>query len=444
MKSILEHTTLFAFLIAGSALLAGCSKEEGIDFDDIDSTVGVTLHEFKLPGNNSTREIALNDLLDIDANGCVKIDEVTGQYVFRQDGNDVSPTTTSVAPVCLEAPNSGISNHRFVIPGSSLATARRASRKAMSMTQTVNTFNFETTHNSDVAWLYGARTSSDISLLVTFSNDLKAVVGKIQGINIQFPTFMKLSNIVCNQQHFDADEVFNNGNLLPLNDINPSTGNLKLTATIDTLIFSERGHEGDSQHLYCNSSVINMQGDITFSIDIDNAAANINSDALYAIALEGRTPDFYLDSSLQLSDFHILNATGNFTPTISLDNVGDVTVNDVPDFLNDPEVNIVLDNPVIHLVVESDLGVDGIINGVLVSFMSDGTQRDLHIDNIRIRKNTTSDIIICAYDNGQFTGNETQIIETGDGIRNLIDRIPEHITFSCTAYSDPAPTTQAI
>ena len=60
--------------VVGSVALVGCSKDDGYDLKNIDSTIGVELTEFTIPSINSTMQIPLNDLFDIEDSEIVKTD----------------------------------------------------------------------------------------------------------------------------------------------------------------------------------------------------------------------------------------------------------------------------------------------------------------------------------------------------------------------------------
>lgn len=80
------------FLILGTAAVVGFSgcTDNDYDLSEIDSTIGIGGDGLEIP-SLSTEIIPLKDVLELEANGSVVEDEVSGDYVFRQSGADVAP-----------------------------------------------------------------------------------------------------------------------------------------------------------------------------------------------------------------------------------------------------------------------------------------------------------------------------------------------------------------
>lgn len=80
------------FLLLGTAAILGFSActDNDYDFNEIDSTIGIGGDGLEIP-SMSTEIIPLKDVLELEENGSVIEDELTGDYVFRQDGADVAP-----------------------------------------------------------------------------------------------------------------------------------------------------------------------------------------------------------------------------------------------------------------------------------------------------------------------------------------------------------------
>lgn len=79
-------------LLLGTAAILGFSActDNDYDFNEIDSTIGIGGDGLEIP-SMSTEIIPLKDVLELEENGSVIEDELTGDYVFRQDGADVAP-----------------------------------------------------------------------------------------------------------------------------------------------------------------------------------------------------------------------------------------------------------------------------------------------------------------------------------------------------------------
>jgi len=431
-------------------LLTACTDNK-YDLGNLDKTIALGNDKgIALPGNNSTREIILNDLLAIDTTGCIKIDTTTGQYIFRQKSNDVEATTARINPITLISKQEDIHPFTVDIPinvkdllekGGLLA---RDAHKALleETTLKVCSFNFSQEGHRDVVWLDEASTTSHLTLEIIFSDDIKRVLKSFSGLSVDFPDFLKLTNFKKDGTNITVD----NGNIVKLGRIYPEK-NLIVEADVETLYFNteEEIAFNEEEYLVCCQDSLTMNGFINIIVSYENDMANINVDEALNIIeqqLNGQRDDFNLNisSDFCMSDFNITSATGRFQPNIKLDNIGSIEINEnIPDFLNDPEVTINIDNPILTLNLTSDFLVDGLIDGVLTSTMKDGEIVTLHVDDIRMKKNTISNIMICARNPNNSIYNETtgwQVIEKGQAFRNIIKKIPERIDFGCVINAD--------
>ena len=81
---------LLSLLLAGGMALTSCT-DSNYDLGNIDGTVAFGSDQgITLPGNNSTTEMKLSDLIDIDESDCITTLD-NGDYVFYKIGNDVEP-----------------------------------------------------------------------------------------------------------------------------------------------------------------------------------------------------------------------------------------------------------------------------------------------------------------------------------------------------------------
>lgn len=419
-----------ACCLAGLALVS-CT-DENYDLSDINSTISVGNEQgFSLPGNNSTKDITMDELLDLDPNGCIQTAD-DGVYVFSQQGGDVAPTTITVDPVTLIASDDNIQLHEMEIEAEQLLGAPASGRRRAvnPIEETVNIFDFQTAHSGDIVSLDHARTSSNILLRVSFTDDLKAVVTKLQEMTLDLPDCIRMSDITVNSQTYDGNSIYQQGNVITLRDVRPSDGDIVLQGSITDLYFQQPSEVTDeTQYLVCDDKEIRMKGhvDIHVSLNTDDVRATA-----YRTGMELK-----ILSQLQFTDFVIQEAEGRFSPVIALDNVGNVNVTGVPDFLKDDEVNINLDNPMIFLSINSTLGVPGIIDGVLTSHFRDGSSRSVNVPGILVQPETTSQVFICHH--APAADLSYQLIEE-PALPTLFGQIPESITFGCTARADATQT----
>lgn len=119
------------FLILGTAVVVGFSgcTDNDYDFNEIDTTIGIGGDGLEIP-SLSTEIIPLKDVLELEDNGSVVEDEVTGDYVFRQDGADVAPVHPFIDKITV-AEQTSVSNDVELV-FSSPSGSRRSCRRRVS------------------------------------------------------------------------------------------------------------------------------------------------------------------------------------------------------------------------------------------------------------------------------------------------------------------------
>ena len=431
MRRNYHHWNSLTCCIVGMAL-AACT-DSNYDLSDINSTLGFGNEQgFSLPGNNSTKDITMDELLDIDPDGSIKtVDD--GSYMFIQQGDDVAPTTVTVNRVTLMASDDNVQLHEMEIEAEHILGARAGGRrKAVNpIEDTVNLFDFQTDHSGDIVSLDYARTSSFITLQVSFTDDLKTVVRNFQEMSLDLPDCFRMSDINVNGRTFSGDDIYQQGNVITLYNVRPSDGDIILQGSITDLYFEQADEVADTtQYLVCDNKAVRMKGHVDILV-------NLNTDDVNATAYH-QNMQLKILSRLQFTDFIIEEAEGRFCPAIDLDDVGNIEVTGVPDFLKDDEVNINLTNPIIYLDINSTLGVPGIIDGVLTSHFKNDKTRSVRVPGIQVKAEDLSRIIICRKAVAGLP-NYDQIIEVED-LPTLISQIPESINFSCTAKADATKT----
>lgn len=406
------------FLLLGTAAILGFSgcTDNDYDFNEIDTTIGIGGDGLEIP-SLSTEIIPLKDVLELEDNGSVVEDEVTGDYVFRQDGADVAPVHPFIDKITV-AEQTSVSNDVELV-FSSPSGSRRRSRAARVAGESLvadgwlQAFSYEGSQPKEVIDLSVAEVGSTISLNIDFS-DVKSVVSQFDQIVISLPAFMTLSNVKS------AGHTLNvNGSILTLNNVSTSS-NLSITANVTALNFKEKDTTYGSLSL--SGGKINMDG----KVYIKAVASSVNAGA-------GTTTGKKISSKMTMSSFIVNAATGKFNPEIALSDLGNIKVNGIPDFLQGGNVVVDLYNPQIKLTITSDMDVPGILNGVIKSFKNGQLLATVNVDNIPIDANKTSTICICRRAEGV---NGFDHVLTNDNLSKLIETIPDNITFSANASAD--------
>lgn len=404
------------FLILGTAAVVGFSgcADNDYDLSEIDSTIGIGGDGLEIP-SLSTEIIPLKDVLELEANGSVVEDEVSGDYVFRQSGADVAPVHPFIDKITVAEQNS-VSNDLELTFSSASGSRRRSATRAGGQSVVadgwIQAFTYEGNKPEEVVDLYEAEVSSKVTLDIDFS-DVKSVVSKFDQIEVDMPAFMTINNVKCGGYAFEQS-----GSKLTLKNVYTSS-NMTITADITSLNFKEKDTSYGS--LSISGGKVKMEG----KVHVTAVASSFNSGA----GTTGRK----ISSVMNMSKFVVNAATGKFNPEIALSDLGNIKVSGIPDFLQGGNVVVDLYNPQIKLTVTSDMDVPGTLNGVIKSFKNGQLLATVNVDNIPIDANKTSTICICRRSEG-VSGFDHVL--TNPNLSKLIETIPDNITFSANASAD--------
>lgn len=410
--------TLRAFLIMGMAGALGFSSctDNDYDLNSIDTTIGIGGDGLEFP-YLSTEVIPLKDVLELEDNGSVVEDPVNGDYVFRQDGADIDPVHPFIDKITV-AQQQTTSNDVELVSSGSAGSRRRArtTRAGGSLTADgwLQAFTYEGSTPKEVLDLSTAEVDASIELKVDFSS-VKDVASKFNNITISLPAFMTLSDIQCGHKFTIK------GTSISFEDVSTESP-LTLTAKVTALNFKE----GNTTYgtLKLENGKIEMNG----KVDI-NASATIDR--------SGSTSNHKISSTMEMSSFVVNAATGKFNPEISLSDLGDMTVNGIPDFLQGGNVVVDLYNPQIKLTTTSDMDIPGVVDGVIKSYKNGQLLATVNINGIPVDPNRTSTICICRRSEG-ISGFDHVIVN--ENLSKLIETIPDRITFTATTHADSKNT----
>lgn len=357
----------------------------------------------------------MKDVLELEANGSVVEDEVSGDYVFRQSGADVAPVHPFIDKITVAEQNS-VSNDLELTFSSASGSRRRSATRAGGHSVVadgwIQAFTYEGNKPEEVVDLYEAEVSSKVTLDIDFS-DVKSVVSKFDQIEVDMPAFMTINNVKCGGYAFEQS-----GSKLTLKNVYTSS-NMTITADITSLNFKEKDTSYGS--LSISGGKVKMEG----KVHVTAVASSFNSGA----GTTGRK----ISSVMNMSKFVVNAATGKFNPEIALSDLGNIKVSGIPDFLQGGNVVVDLYNPQIKLTVTSDMDVPGTLNGVIKSFKNGQLLATVNVDNIPIDANKTSTICICRRSEG-VSGFDHVL--TNPNLSKLIETIPDNITFSANASAD--------
>ena len=409
---------LLACLLLSPLAFTSCTDDH-YDLNEVDSTIGVGSDGLRLP-TSSTDEIQLSDVLELNESDVVKIQE-NGDYMFEQDGGDVTPARPMIDIIQISKQSTPTSE-ALVIPknlitGINAMGKKTGVRKADNIVQKapVNQFDFSGNKPAEVLSLKTVSVDANIKLAVSFSSALKSCVTRIAKLSLSMPSYMSFTATTT------SGDLSVNGHKITLANI--STANeITLNIDINALDFKS----GNNGTLAIEGGKIKMDGTVVMGVEISPSDIN----------LSGLTSgDLSITSHIQFPDFKVTGAQGRFSPTIDLGNLGEATINNVPDFLKDGNVVVDLANPQIWLTTNSDLTLAGYVDGVIKAYKKGQVIASVNVNDINIQANATSKICICRnaslVDGSMFT----QVIEVPT-LSTLIRTIPDKLVFEADARAD--------
>lgn len=408
---------LLACLLLSPLAFTSCTDDH-YDLNEVDSTIGVGSDGLRLP-TSSTDEIQLSDVLELNESDVVKIQE-NGDYMFEQDGGDVTPARPKID--IIQISKQSTTSEALVIPknlitGINAMGKKTGVRKAdnIGLEAAVNQFDFSGNKPAEVLSLKTVSVDANIKLAVSFSSALKSCVTKIAKLSLNMPSYMSFTASTT------SGDLSVNGHKITLANI--STANeITLNIDINALDFKS----GNNGTLAIEGGKIKMDGTVVMGVEISPSDIN----------LSGLTSgDLSITSQIQFPDFKVTGAQGRFSPTIDLGNLGEATINNVPDFLKDGNVVVDLANPQIWLTTNSDLTLAGYVDGVIKAYKKGQVIASVNVNGINIQANATSKICICRnaslVDGSMFT----QVIEVPT-LSTLIRTIPDKLVFEADARAD--------
>lgn len=337
-----------AMTLLGGLALASCVNSD-YDFNEVDATMGFGGEGLELPGS-STDTIKLADVLDLGDDDCVKV-RPNGDYVFEQVGDNVEPAQPEIAPISVTQRQSVSYDIDInVEPATRSAGDARAVTVVLSADGDMQSFEYDGDKPAEVVDLDYAETDANLSFSLHFPAGLSSVVASLDEISIQMPSFMELSDVSAN---IGADGSWSiDGSRIVFSNITTSR-DLTVSARVSRLRFGVSDELGS---LGIDGDKIVLDGRVHVSM---NSVATVSGGSI-----EGLTAS----SDFAIDDMQITSVTGRFDPEIDLDNLGDVEITGVPDFLTDGNVRVDLYNPQILLTLNSDLNMGGFVGGTLTSW----------------------------------------------------------------------------
>lgn len=422
-KGINKSRIVACMLAAGFlAVGSGCTDSD-FDLSNIDQTIGIGGDGLQLP-TNSTENIVLDDLLDLNNSDFISIAE-NGDYMFSKQSDDVKPSHPSIDEVLVKEAKVN-NNFKIEIPESSLMQTRRKSAGHTKLSKTASVegeaseFKYRGNVPYEIRDLISAKTAAEINIDVNVTAELKKVIPTFKTMTVTIPSYLKLNIGKCSpsQPEYDAEK-----GIITFHNIS-SSAKINIKANISSLDFST-----PPPTVVFTPGVLGADG----SIDFDGAVLlGITFDE---VNKEGNSlQNLYMSAKMTMGAIRVTEATGKFKPNLDLEDLGNVNINNVPDFLTDYDVTINLYNPVIELTATSDIDVAGVATATLIAEDERGNEMaKVEIRGLNIKPNGTTRLCICKHKEGIDETKYDQV-KVVSNLSDIVRKIPHRI--NCKAEVD--------
>ena len=404
--------------LAGGLTLAGCSTDDSIDVGEVDTTIGVKLNNFTVPLGQAEK-ITLGDVLDLKDDDCIST-TANGDYEFFKQGDAADPAHPQVDIINVSEKTSK-DEDPFIGPSEKpagfdlLPVGTTLTGTAGSISKALNTFNYSAAKPDDVLDLTTAEVEGEATIIVNFNTHLQGFIDKFTSFDIEFPAYMTL------EEPTQGTLV---GNKLKFGEV-ATNSTIYSKVKLKSLKFQEIDA---ANKLVIQNGNITMLGDVKVDVTYPDLVKKNSSSDITKMQINGIT---------SITTVKITSATGKFDPKIDLDDIGDIKIDskDVPDFLDDPQVNITLTDPQITLNINSDVDLDAVVDGTLTSTFNNGTTSEVKISNIEIPRKKNSKILICRQPKNEPYQDYTKVYVV-ENLSDLMTKIPEKVTFKANARVD--------
>lgn len=424
MNKGINKSRIVACMLAAGFLAVGSScTDSDFDLSNIDQTIGIGGDGLQLP-TNSTENIVLDDLLDLNNSDFISIAE-NGDYMFSKQSDDVKPSHPSIDEVLVKEAKVN-NNFKIEIPESSLMQTRRKSAGHTKLSKTASVegeaseFKYRGNVPFEIRDLISAKTASDINIDVNVTAELKKVIPTFKTMTVTIPSYLKLNIGKCSpsQPEYDAEK-----GIITFHNIS-SSAKINIKANISSLDFST-----PPPTVVFTPGVLGADG----SIDFDGAV--LRGITFDEVNKEGNSlQNLYMSAKMTMGAIRVTEATGKFKPNLDLEDLGNVNINNVPDFLTDYDVTINLYNPVIELTANSDIDVAGVATATLIAEDERGNEMaKVEIRGLNIKPNGTTRLCICKHKEGIDETKYDQV-KVVSNLSDIVRKIPHRI--NCKAEVD--------
>lgn len=371
-------------LLLSTGILQSC-KDNDFSFDNIDATMGLGSEQLELPGNNDTKEIALDDVVNLNNSDFVYIDD-NGDYQIKMDGNSQEKATVSIDPFTIKSSQT---------PEKTIPVSQGAFEGELAV------LTMSGTTPAEVEDLSSVTCDQNITVELNVTNTVR----HIDKLTLSLPAFLEI------------DRATNNRRDAPVNNNKVSFSNI--AAGKHTVVLHVKGIEFKSS---------DNLGSVSFDKKSNRVSLTANVYLNGYLSKENITaPDRLSSISGKASaNFSITAATGRFHPVFKFGSFGSVALNNIPDFLSDKSVNMNLYDPHIRLDFNNSLPIAAKVSGRMIA--RDAQNHAIATVAIPTFTVPTGNSVIVLHKQSEAAP-QGQTYVTVPGLGNLLKTIPDHIDF---------------
>lgn len=402
MKRKIKYGTIAGVCALGMIGLNSCLKmDEAYDLEkDIDMTVTMG-GNLTIPGS-STEKMKLKDLLDMEEDGVVVANEITGDYSIVQEG-EKNTTTVQVPEVTVDM-TGGFEGAEFSFNVPQLPGLDENSFVEETFDEIIKIDVSQGDITSDIRKLNNAVTNCVETYLVFSKIGYLADVELMQNFSIEFPDYITVESEDAN---WKAE-----GNKLILT----KTDGLEVTATTRVKFQIVKVN-------FVNTDAVFTPGNDENGV-IDLGGEIILNGRIKATARSTQGGDMALRVDVESDLMNIESVVAVVDPKVDIE-IKPIELNDMPDFLTENEVMLDLTDPRVFITLSNPSPLAVELSGTLIARKTDKEDKMVNIPVITVPDNNT-EFKICINQIKDGQEGDINYVKV-EGLSSIIENIPEEI-----------------
>lgn len=319
--------------VAVTMMLTGCVDDK-YDLTDIDTTSRITVSNLTVPINLGP--IELENVLDLDDNENITIEG--REYMIKKEGNistsefkvgAIKVNPADITPSTINVPTLGITvngSKSFTVPASDKSTYDISMKDV----------------DESLLAVTNVKTANPIEMKITL--EVPSALTS-NGNTVKFEQFgIRLPWGLTNVTVAGADATYQADGLLTVNSMTMGTdGKGVITINADGLDLGSKGEIGSDRVL-----------SITGEVGLDGGTLSLTMNGV-------KLPDpLSIKANYSISSFNLASFSGKIDYRMDEVKIAPIMLNDLPDFLSNPETRIYLSNPNIRIYVENTVSSYGL------------------------------------------------------------------------------------